>query len=29
MKQIDAVVPAVEGKPDEVLRQLGRSFHMA
>jgi len=29
MKQIDAVVPAVEGRPDAVLRQLGRSFHIA
>jgi hypothetical protein len=28
MKQTDAVVPAVEGSPDAVFFQLGRSVHM-
>ena len=29
MKHIDAVVPAVEGRPVAVLRQFGNSFHIA
>ena len=29
MKHIDAVVPAVDGRPVAVLRQFGNSFHIA
>ena len=29
MKQTEAVVPAVEGKPVAVFLQLGNSFHIA